>query len=186
MTIRAWIGITLIGSLVSACGGIETSSEHDPRYAFGEATTWDWMPEPEEDALPGNPPIVYTRVRRAIESTMDAKGLRHDSTDPDLRVAYHLALENDVDQTTISTYYDDWGLGFYSGRVGQSGGGAATVNRTYTAGSLIIDIFDVDTRQLVWRGSGEDTVTRAEDPHERQAYIDDAVSSIMRDFPPGG
>ena len=43
---------------------------------------------------------------------------------------------------------------------------------------------DVETRELVWRGTGESEIHEIRDPQERQARLNEVVDKIMKDFPP--
>jgi hypothetical protein len=52
------------------------------------------------------------------------------------------------------------------------------------AGAPVIDVIDATSRQLVWRGSGSRAVSRNPTPEQTTAVIDEAVRSILAQFPP--
>lgn len=184
------LAAAVLTTVLAACSGIATSYDFDPSFDFAEATTWDWMPAPPTrrgDTRADNR-LVDQRIRAAIELAMDEKGMQKVEGDPDLRVGFHLALDDAVSYETMNSYYGPgWGYGMYrypyGGTMAMST--STTRERRYTVGSLIIDVFDVNAQELVWRGTGEGEVHQARDPEERQRRADEAVFQIMRSFPPG-
>lgn len=184
--------VGLLAALSACSSGIQTTQDYSPDFSFAQIQTWDWMPEPPRTGA-ANPradnDFVRTRLRNAIEATMEDKGFQKvDGGDPDVRVGFHLALDEGVDYRTLNTYYGGgWGYGMYRYPYGGMGMSSTTVQeRRYTVGTLIIDVFDVASQQLVWRGAGEGRLKDpTTDPVERQRRADDAVWEIMRPFPPG-
>jgi hypothetical protein len=53
------------------------------------------------------------------------------------------------------------------------------------AGTLVIDILDAGTRDLIWRGSAEGAVFRYAGEEVSQEELDDIALRILREFPPG-
>jgi len=51
-------------------------------------------------------------------------------------------------------------------------------------GTLIIDVFDGDSQELIWRGWAEGALAGMTDSDEQQAYVDQVVERILEDFPP--
>ena len=58
---------------------------------------------------------------------------------------------------------------------------AVTVD-SQVAGSLVVDIVDVSTNQLVWRATASGTIDR--NPKKNRKAILEAVSKMFADFPP--
>jgi hypothetical protein len=56
--------------------------------------------------------------------------------------------------------------------------------RYYNEGVIIIDIVDVTTNRLVWRGTAQAEVKDEVEPEQQQANIREAVRKILADFPP--
>jgi hypothetical protein len=54
-----------------------------------------------------------------------------------------------------------------------------------SAGTLAVFIFEVDTKELVWRGDNILAATRA-DTTERRQWVDEAVTQLLAKFPPSG
>ena len=52
----------------------------------------------------------------------------------------------------------------------------------YTQGSVIVDVIDPKTMELIWRGQGVATVS--DDPATYNKELDKSVSKILNSFPP--
>lgn len=59
-----------------------------------------------------------------------------------------------------------------------------TTVREYEVGTLIIDLVDNKTTKLIWRGSVADTIRDKNTPEERVQIINQAVGSVMANYPP--
>jgi hypothetical protein len=53
------------------------------------------------------------------------------------------------------------------------------------AGTLVIDILDARTRDLIWRGSAEGAVLQYGGEAVSQEELDEIATRILREFPPG-
>ena len=53
------------------------------------------------------------------------------------------------------------------------------------AGTLVIDILDAETRDLIWRGSAEGAVLTYAGESVSQEELDEVATRILREFPPG-
>ena len=171
--------------LVSACSGISVNQDFRPGADFSALRTWDWMPGggPSEFGQ-----LVDDRIQSAIETQLQAKGFQKVSSgEPNFRVGFQLITEDHVDYETVNNYYGGgWGTrGVYRG-YGGAMGTSQTYSREYTTGAIIIDFFDVGSRELVWRGSGEGKVHETATPQERQERANAAVQQILEQFPPSG
>ena len=74
-----------------------------------------------------------------------------------------IAMEMTQTHQTLNTYYDSfgggWGWGRRFGGWGDSVGESTTVPDTYRVGSLVVDLFDSSTKNLIWRGSMSDALS---------------------------
>lgn len=173
-----------IAVALGACGGgISVNSDYAEGMDFAPFRSWDYMPDQGSTANASSNQLVDQRLRTAVERKMGAKGFRRDASDPDFYVGYHLILD---DETSYETINDYWGTGWgYGGMYGSSMSTSNTRAINYTVGTLVVDFFDADERQLIWRGSAEGTVEPQDNPADRQAQADRAVGAILEQFPPG-
>jgi hypothetical protein len=70
------------------------------------------------------------------------------------------AVEMTKNQQALNTFYDGFGGGWGWRRFGGGGfGEATTTTDTYKVGTLVVDLFDANSKKLVWRGSASDTLS---------------------------
>ena len=62
-------------------------------------------------------------------------------------------------------------------------GGYATASvQTYETGTLIVDLYDARTKQLVWRGTAAGTLS--DKPEKNTAKMNKAVAKMFEQYPP--
>ena len=106
-------------------------------------------------------------------------GYQKQSENPALLIVYHTGLKDKIDVTSRGYGYRPgyYGRGHYGG--GYGAGGLDV--RTYKEGTLILDIVDPETMQLIWRGWAVDALN---DLENASMYINKAVREILARFPP--
>ena len=168
---------TLVSAFgLAACAGISTSSDWDPAYDFAHVSSYAWS----EQGLEGEvSEIVLRRIRLAVDEELSARGFTEAEPEvADLLVAYHTGVQE-------RQHYDTYGYGAGGWWGGYWGGGMTTTAvRSYSEDTLILDVVDRVSNQLVWRGSANSTVDEMASPEERVATIQEAVRKMLKDFPP--
>ncbi|MEJ2481593.1 MAG: DUF4136 domain-containing protein [Gemmatimonadota bacterium] len=182
---RNFLACMAASLMLSACGsGIDTNADWDPTANFGTYQTYAWVDGAYSSGL-GD--LVDSRIQAAIESNLNAKGLRKATSgrDADLGVGFQVTTQ---DRTTLQTVSSGWPGGYYGGYGygGWGGGSSTTYTQNYTEGSLIIGLFDTDSQKMVWQGVGTKTLSGgSQSPEDREKNINEAVAKIMSEFPPG-
>ncbi|HEU4365011.1 MAG TPA: DUF4136 domain-containing protein, partial [Candidatus Krumholzibacteria bacterium] len=115
------------------------------------------------------------RIRAAVDAALTARGLAANETAPDVLVVYHSGLKDKVDIT-------DWGYSYSGTYWGWAGRDIDAQN--YTEGTLIVDLVDASSRQLVWRGSATGVVDPARTPEERERAVREIVAKMFDKYPP--
>ncbi len=177
----AWLALfSTVGWL--GCSGIHVTTDFDPSANFSDAKSYAWFDE--RSGVQGDRADVTSlldrRVRSAVDAELQAKGLaRVDKSAAKLFVTYHLGVESKLDIDTINS-------GYGYGRYGRYGGIATTTTvREYQEGTLLIDLVDPSSKQLIWRGAGQARLREYSSPEEREQRVGEAVKAILADFPPG-
>ena len=177
--------IVLLSTLValSGCSSMAVESDWDTSVDFSVFQTFGLI----ENAELSVSTLVDQRIRDAIRSDLESKGLRlvDDYTMADLAVGYEVATQQ---RATYHTVHSGWGAsGFRSSnlRLGASVGTSRTVRNEYTVGTMIIAMFRMDDKALVWEGSGSDALSEVRGPEESVQMINETVQTILNDFPPG-
>jgi hypothetical protein len=157
---------------------IET--QHADDVDFSKYKTWNWLPEGDtkETDVRLSDPLVVARIRRAIETELMTQGFRRDAASPDFIVKYHAALEDHMSESAVDNAYESAQYERYD------------QNWTYqyaTAwqqGTLLIDILDAQSNELVWRGSAQAEIDTSAPDDEKDKRVDEAVHKMLKEFPP--
>jgi hypothetical protein len=178
----------LAAVVVLACTSPSSQYDYDQSVDFGKYRRWAWLPRPQQQPS-GDPRIDNSLTRQRIESAVSrnlaAKGYEQvDAEAADFRVGYVVTVEKRLDSSGVSTSI---GFGRYSGGsgFGISIGGPGTPIREYEEGTLLIDIRDKDSDDLLWRGSSTSRLDEATTPEESEQKINGIVGEILANFPPG-
>lgn len=171
--------------LIAGCATtMEAHSDHDASQSFSRYRTFAWMADepmigpPEQVARVS--PLNRMRIVDAIESELGAKGFQKttERAAADFVVSYTVGARDRLDVQSYPAPYQGmwyWGGPYYGHDVDV---------RTYTEGTLSIDVFDGTTHQPVWHGWGSKRIT-AHDVRHAAEQIPPAVAAILKDFPPG-
>jgi len=161
---------------VAACSGISTTSDWDQSYDFSSLSTYAWM---EQGLEAGVSEIMLRRMYVAVDDELAAKGFTLTEPDQaDFLMAYHTGTQD-------RQQYDTYGYGAGGWWGGYWGGGMTTTTvRTYTEGTLILDMISREENELIWRGSASKTIDEMDSPEQRVKTIQEAVGKLLKDFPP--
>jgi hypothetical protein len=67
---------------------------------------------------------------------------------------------------------------FGGGHFGES----TTTSDTYKVGTVVVDLFNARTKQLIWRGTASDTLSDNSDKNIKN--LDEGVDKLFKHFPP--
>ena len=150
------------------------------QYDFDAVETYQWQYTPETD-LEQSQPFLHSKIKTGIEYYLTEAGLTQVTENPDVYVNYHTSTE-----TQISLQSNSYGYGF--GAYGMGGWGyygygmAGPVSTTtrvneYQVGTLVVDVWDAASKELVWRGVVSDTVP--DDIDKAEKLIDKALTKLV-------
>ena len=54
----------------------------------------------------------------------------------------------------------------------------------YLQGTLVLDIIDARTNELIWRGWANTVLDHDPEPEEVHMYVNEAVRKMLEEFPP--
>jgi hypothetical protein len=121
------------------------------------------------------------RIKHAVNTVLAARGWTMVDSGADVAV---VAMEITRDQQTLDTFYDGFGGGWGWRRFGGGGfGEATTTTDTYKVGTVVVDLFDTKTKQLIWRGAASDTLSDNSDKNIKN--LNESVDKMFKHFPPG-
>jgi len=172
------IAFVLIGMMFLFAGkslAQQVKTDYDRSTNFGQYKTYSWAQVKTKDALD------VDRIKAAVNATLAAKGWTQVDSGGDVSI---VAIEITQNQQTLNTFYDGFGGGWGWRRFGGGGfGEATTTTETYKVGTLIVDLFDAKTKQLIWRGTSSDTLSNNSDKNIKN--LDKGVDKMFKKFPPG-
>jgi len=152
------------------CSSVKVNTDYDHTVNFSDFKTFNWIPKSESDSSRRNS-LVDRRIRRAIEGELSAKGYSR-APRPDFLIIFHSGAREKVDVST-------WG---YYGRRPWAHRHVAV--HQYTEGTILIDIVEAGSKELIWRGRGDRTLTNSRDPQKIDESIHGTVAEILAEFPP--
>jgi hypothetical protein len=176
-TMTVAIACVLASALVLAQ---KTSYDYDKTANFAGYKTYA-----QKDGTKVGQQLIDDRIVAAIDKELAAKGLTKSEANPDIVVVYHVAFDKQQD---ISTYSSGYGGGYGPYGYGWGGGWGGTTTSTQVrdilVGTMVIDIADVNKKQVAWRGMGVKEVNTTASPEKRDKSINEAVKKILKNYPP--
>jgi hypothetical protein len=178
---RHWIAATAMALI--ACGpSIRVTTNVAPNATFAGLRKFRILTPParrDGRRVPNDPMLVNSIsnqvLRTSITDAFIARGYALDPAAPDFTIAYYASARERLDVTM-------WDYG-YPGRWGGWRPRPGYMTATpYTEGTVIIDVINPRTNDLLWRGRGQSLTS--DDPAEFQKDLRDAVQAIVRKFPP--
>ena len=169
---------------LSACSTLKSTSDFDPSVSFEQYKTYSWVEKKNEDAGYHLDGLMDQRVRAAVETQLSQKGIsKADKQNADLLVNYITKVDKKIN---IDTFNSNFGYNPYYGPRWGYGGSlhSETTVREYDVGTLMVDLVDNKTGKLIWRGTVADTVREQSTPEERINTINQAIGTVMMNYPP--
>jgi hypothetical protein len=188
----------------AACstGGVKVRTTMAPDASLSGLHTFTVLAAPERSnrapALASTDPmlnnsITNQQLRNDLVQGFQGKGYTLDSSNPDFEVAYYAGTKEKMDTTYWNPgpayrygyrgfglrsnrfawawpYYSGYGYGYPYGQVEE-----------YTQGTVIVDVIDPKTQELLWRGQGVATVS--DDPAKYSQDLSQSVNAILKKFP---
>lgn len=174
-TFKAILGLFVLLFLSSTLQAQKITTDYDHQANFSAYKTFMWIEPPR---IPEDP-LMETRVVNAANAALTAKGWQLVPGGADVGIVAHVATKG---RHTLDTFYTGFGGGWGWRHWGGGMGNAITTVDTYEVGTLVIDLFDTRTKQLIWRGTATDTLS--EKPAKDTKKLEKAVDKLFKDFPP--
>jgi hypothetical protein len=164
--------------LVGNSSAQQVKTDYDRSANFAQYKTFSWEHVKTQDALD------IDRIKSAVNAALTAKGWTQVDSGGDISI---IAIQMTHDQQTLNTFYDGFGGGWGWRRFGGGGfggfGDATTTTETYQVGTVVVDLFDTKTKQLIWRGTTSDTLSN--NSNKNIENLNKGVDKMFKKFPPG-
>lgn len=183
--------IAVVAIFIAGCGRQDVATNKLAQVDLSNYDTYAWLPSGDTSMNSlSKDPTLAAGVREKVNSELNQRGYKLNPKYPDFLVLVHTMYNEKVDVNTLPNSYSYYGPGFntgpwydgyYSGynSIGYING--PSVNAVeYTKGTVVIDIVDADTKEVVWRG-------RAADPiYDQTEIVEEAreiVGEIFEEYP---
>ncbi|MES2267363.1 MAG: DUF4136 domain-containing protein [Bacteroidota bacterium] len=182
-------------SLLSACSSYNYYTAAQNKTNLSSYKTFAWAAQQKNPNKQWRPldEIGNGKVQEATRQALVSKGLTLENQNPDLLVRYLTVTGRGSKTEFYSPYYGGgfyggwgyggwyrpWGFGFgWGGPWGYGGWGPTYAQKVhYKEGTIIIDLIDSKTQQVVWRGYG---VGELHNPKQTMRDIPKVVEGIIK------
>lgn len=166
------IGISFVLMLAaSALAAQDVRSNAMPGVDFSKYHTYKWV-QVAGATYPNQ--IVDAEIKQAVDAQLSAKGLTKATGDKaDLYVGYQTAM----DQQKQWNAYGEGGRWF-------GGGMASATSSTIDIGTIVVDLYDPGSKQLVWTGQATKSMDPSSNQAKNQKNLDKAMAKLFKNFPP--
>jgi Domain of unknown function (DUF4136) len=170
----AKLGFGLVLTLV-ACNVVlaqDVTTNSMPGTNFSQFHTYKWV------AIRGATypnQILDQEIKDAINTQLSQKGLTMTTGEKaDLYVGYQTA----VDQ---QKQWNAYGMG---GGWRFGGGMGTATSSTIDIGTIVVDMYDPSTKQLVWTGRATKTLNPSKNQQKNMENLNKAMQKLLKNYPP--
>ena len=160
-------------AMLGAAWGQQVKTDFDHQANFSQYKTYSWQEIKAADSL------WNARIKTAVDAQLAAKGWTPVDSGGDVAI---VAIATTQTERTLQTFYDGMGGGWRWRGFGGGMGESTTTEQDYKEGTLLVDIYDAKTKQLIWRGSAEDSLSNKAEKNEKN--LDKGVAKMFKKFPP--
>ena len=172
---KTWL--LLLGSAIAVtCLLAQNIADYDHSVNFSKYHTYSWI------SVNVMEPLWQDRVKNAIDNQLAAKGWRKVDAGGDASIS---AVGSAYNERTLETWYGGgFGGGWYHRGwwVGGGPGFATTTIERVPVGTLHIDIFDSQSKKVIWHGVSTGTLSGK--PEKDEKKLEKAVADVFKKFPP--
>ncbi|MFN8244455.1 MAG: DUF4136 domain-containing protein [Ferruginibacter sp.] len=170
--------LAVILLMIAGCSpSMSVFSDYDHSLSVAAYKTFSWTDTKTIEEKGTTPHYITAltneRIRNAVQSALLNRGLTAAAGTGDLEVHYHIIIDN---KTMVIT--EPYGSK-YSPYLEKKN---SSSTYAYKEGSLVIDLTDTRTHELVWRGWATDVITEREMQKPEEA-INHAVQEIFKKSP---
>jgi hypothetical protein len=176
------LGLSML--VAAGCAGRQVTTDYSPATRFSQFRTFALVSPPDS----ASQQLLDQRVRNAVQAQLAGKGLTPaDRQSADLYVGYGM-----IDKThrEVYSYRDGWGWGggwgwrYYRWGVAWPMAGYRQID-TYTDGTVVVNLIDAKTKQVVWEGEVAGVVSLpVANPVRATQQVDGAVAKLFAKYPP--
>jgi hypothetical protein len=178
----------LFSSCVATSGIDHTSSISSSEGNLTKRTTYAWYqakPSATANYMKGYGPELHNNLLRAVEEELERKGYSKTTTNPDMLMAYDVSVSVPDAMDKPELYGPGFGYSYaymagYRYSYGNSEMPGYRAVDLFKQGTLIMDVIDPKSKQLLWRGWTEGAV---KNPEAGYSKVRSLVQEITKRMP---
>ena len=173
------VTLNLAALLVAGCSSAPTKVDRGPIHgASFNFVTSGARPNP---AFADGREQIHAMIQQSISGNLASKGLNRLPAGGDVIVAYLVVIGNNASTEAINTYFG-YGRDFAALRDQAQDAYTSSKNPNYfEAGTLLIDLIDAKTYQLLKRSYVVRPLLSKPSADVRAAHIQEAVDAVLKD-----
>lgn len=186
MTIRIFTGLFLL-IFTLGCSSTKISSDYDKDADFTKYQDFHYLGWAKDSDQIVND-IDKRRIEEAFGNEFAKRGIKFvGAAEADAAVSLFVVVDQKTGTTAYTDYYGGMSMGYGYGRAypGWGWGGGMSTTRyqeyDYLVGTLVVDVFDTETKKLVWQGVSSGTIN--ENTKNREDRIKKVARAIMAKYP---
>jgi hypothetical protein len=173
---KATSRLTIYGAflmvLLGSAFGQHIQTDFDHQANFSQYKTYSWQEIKASNSLWDD------RIKEAVNAQLGSKGWIQVDSGGNVVI---VAIKTTQTERTLQTFYDGMGGGWRWRGFGGFGE-STTTEQDYKEGTLVVDMYDASTKQLIWRGSAEEMLSDKAEKNEKN--LDKGVAKMFKSFPP--
>lgn len=194
MRIVRFIAILITVALVGCANPIKVNSDYLEGTDFNQYKTYRWQDDANinssfDEFLASD--FIDGRLHTNVDTQLRSKGyVYREQGSVDFLVSYRISSEPRENLRSYGGgYYAPWwSVGSFNRHrslgygVGLHNAPRLTVDR-YLYASLVLDMVDAESQQLIWRGKAERRIPEQQTSEKRRANLERVVAKLFKDFP---
>jgi hypothetical protein len=173
---KATTRLTIYGAflmvLLGSAFGQHIQTDFDHQANFSQYKTYSWQ------EIKASNSRWDDRIKEAVNAQLGSKGWIQVDSGGNVVI---VAIKTTQTERTLQTFYDGMGGGWRWRGFGGFGESTST-EQDYKEGTLVVDMYDASTKQLIWRGSAEEMLSDKAEKNEKN--LDKGVAKMFKSFPP--
>jgi Domain of unknown function (DUF4136) len=159
---------------VGRLGAQGATTSFDKTVDFSKFKTYKWVTIKDAQQLDE---LTSDQLIGTLETELAKKGLTKSNSDKaDLYIGYQIAGPDQKHPSNVIIG------GSYGSAAGASSGNGG-LTRTVHPGQLVLDMYDSEKKQLVWRSVVSDAIDANAKPDKKQKRMDKAVEKLLKEYP---
>jgi hypothetical protein len=179
------LALLALPALMLACTNYHVHYDYDVSQNFAAYKRFDlYAPGKRGKGDGETSSLMDKRIAASVIKELSGKGyVQETSADPDFLVAYYPVYRTRRHRTATHVGFGGWG---WHRPWGYGVGTTFSQEHQYREGTLILEIVDFKSNQLVWQAAAEGALTDLDNPEDANEQVARVVRDLLDRFPPKG